>query len=340
MESKLLTRFKVLTTKAIQRAAYFSSLFHVCFAKRHKHKLLVAKSKYIRYPNVLFVFQFFNKARMTAPVLRPFLDNRCQNIVLFSDGCIDQTPNVAQGLMNGSNHYVICGNDKHEIANYRLGLSIGKSLGCDYIVLLQDDDVYDDRFFGWLDFSLEFMLEEDIAIVGGCHGCDLDPGFTYRRGERSMETAAFAIYSLQEDTFQQLGSYHRMISAKPIQGAYGYPCIYAATVYRAPEIISIKIALELGFFPAEFEPYQYDDDFNAFKAWTSGFKVLLCPCPGRRTVARGGMRVYNNITANSRPAHFTRNWNFVLDYFSGDIDTGRISNLVREANAFLLDHCE
>ncbi|MFN9623922.1 MAG: hypothetical protein ACK587_13995 [Cyanobacteriota bacterium] len=306
---------------------------HVRAVRDHVKHLQTVQALYNVFPDVVFIFQFFNKKRNCFPVLSPFIENHCQNIIVFADGCIDSTSQVAHNLLPGASHFVISANDRHEIANYRLGLHMAKSLGCQYAVLLQDDDIYENTLFTWISSSLQFMKSDNISIVGGCSGCDLDPDFTYNQADAAYCTTRFTIDQTATPPCWSLGSYQRMIVSQPVNPTFGLPRVYAATVSRAPQIIDVDVALQLGFFPSFLEPYQYDDDYNAFRSWLSGYKVLFCPVSGKRTVGLSGMRLYNNISETSRPDHVASNWNEILEHFSHAIHAGTISRLVNEANA-------
>ena len=60
---------------------------------------------------------------------------------------------------------------------------------------------------------------------------------------------------------------------------------------------------------------------------------MLMPFSGKKSdVGIGGMRLYNDVTPESRPAHFVDNWNYVLDHFAEDWRSGRIASQVKSAN--------
>jgi hypothetical protein len=305
----------------------------VIAVKRNSQRLRFAQQLYQAFPDVVFIFQFFNTRRNCGPVLSRFLERGCKNIILFADGCIDGTSKAAHRLLCGQNHYVISANDRHEIANYRLGLKIGESLGCKYAVLLQDDDVYDDSLFLWISANLALMKNERISIVGGCSGCDLDPKYVYKQADSGFCTAEFVVDQTSPTGSWSLGTYQRMIICQPRNAVNGLPRVYAATVSRAPQIIDINVATKLGFFPTFLEPYQYDDDYNSFLSWLSGYKVLFCPVSGKQTIGLSGMRLYNDVSEVRRPHHFANNWNTILSIFSEAIHSGEFNRMVEAANA-------
>lgn len=301
---------------------------------RKKKTLERVKPTYRNYADIAFLIQTFNKQNNLTRVLEPLLVGKAQNICLFADGCIDASARVAHKLLSGERHYVIQSNDTHEIANYRIGLKIAEALGCDYAILLQDDDVYNESLFTWIDScKSKFSVDPCLAIIGGngaanfvSEGCN--------SADQGLTTARFESWSEDGRSGYRLGDYQKM----------SYPCVtmsesaagsvFAATVNRAPQMIKVPVALKMDFFPAILEPYQYDDDFNCLTAWRNGYKVLLHPCLGKTAdVGIGGMRLYNCVMIDSRPAHFVRNWNFILKVFGQFIADGSLDALVAKANA-------
>ena len=85
--------------------------------------------------------------------------NKVKNIVAFADGCVDNSAYMMHEAMLGSNHYVIRANNVYEIKNYRLSLDIANNLGCDYVLLLQDDDIYSDSIFSWIDNAIKLIVK-------------------------------------------------------------------------------------------------------------------------------------------------------------------------------------
>lgn len=284
----------------------------------HKRLLGDVASSYSEYQSVAFVFQVFNKAKNCDIVLAPFLQKGCRNMIVFADGCIDGTGLVWHKRLKGKNHLVISANDLHEVRNYRLSMEIAAHWGCSHAVLLQDDDIYDERLFNWLDSALKASSRYGAAIVGGNGGADLDCSFSYGRGDSGLLSAKFVVCSGDNaKSFYSLGSYERMVIPSGFTSANGMmPHKFVACVNRSPQLIDVKSAKQLSFFPKELEPYQYDDYYNCFKSWLNGCPVILMPLGKVATdVGTGGMRLYNDVSVQSRPTHFIENWNFVLDHF-------------------------
>jgi hypothetical protein len=299
----------------------------------HKGLLSEAASRYSAYQNVAFVFQVFNKAKNCDKILTPFLKKGCSNVIVFADGCIDGSALVWHNRLIGKNHLVVSANDLHEIRNYRLSIEIANHWNCSHVVLLQDDDVYDERLFDWLDSALKASSQYGAAIIGGNGGSDLDCSFSYQRADSGLLSAEFVMGSPSHSkSFYSLGCYQRMLLPSGFVAANGMmPHKFVANVNRAPQLINVKSARQLSFFPKELEPYQYDDYYNCFKSWLNGHPVVLMPFGKVASdVGIGGMRLYNDVNVRSRPLHFVENWNFVLDRFSDSFT--KIDELVSDSN--------
>lgn len=299
----------------------------------HKRLLSEAVFKYSAYKNVAFVFQVFNKAKNSEAILSAFLDKGCANIIIFADGCIDGSALAWHSKILGKNHLVISANDLHEIRNYRLSIEIARHWGCSHVVLLQDDDIYDERLFSWLDSALVASSHYGSAIVGGNGGSDLDTSFSYQWADSGLLGAHFVVASLgQSKYFYSLGSYERMLIPSGFVPANGMmPHRFVASVNRAPQLINVERAMQLSFFPEELEPYQYDDYYNCFKSWLSGSPVVLMPfAKVASDFGIGGMRLFNDANERNRPVHFVDNWNFIMDHFSASF--AEIDRLVMRSN--------
>jgi hypothetical protein len=293
------------------------------------------RENYLELQDVLLVFQTYNKAYNAGEILRPFLSSCCRNILVFADGCIDRSSEAWQNLMPGINHYTVSANDVHEISNYRYSLNVAKFLGCRYVVLFQDDDVYDERIIKWIRCAIEVSKDRNAAIVGGNAGIDLADDFVYQKGDASLLSAEFKFEIRDGVQWSILGDFEKMIIVETprIEGTE-FPFRFVGSVNRAPQLIEVNAAEKLGFFPRVMEPFQYDDYYNSFQAWIHGYTVALMPIDKVSTnLGGGGMRLYNDVTKLSRPAHFIDNWNFILQNYQHRFRD--IINLVKNANANL-----
>lgn len=301
-----------------------------------RHKAMLASQSEVNnsYSHVAFVFQTFNKAKQIESVITPIVRLTPANVILFADGCIDKTAGIAHELLRAKNHVVFLTNDTHEIRNYRLSVAVARQWGCRYVVLLQDDDVYGVNFQAWLDSALT-ALDQDrsAAILGGNAGFNTTTT-PPKRADDGLVTAHFASWSEGGRRGYSLGDYEERELSNLIPTPDGSAWEYVATVNRAPQIVRIESAIDLGFFPSQMEPYQYDDDYNCFTAWMAGYKVIYMPMAGKRAnVGGGGMRLYNAVGVESRPCHFIHNWNYVYDRFSAPWISGELQDRVRRANA-------
>lgn len=299
----------------------------------HKRMLTIEGEKFSSYRDVLFVFQTFNKASNIEKILRPFLSLSSANIILFADGCVDGTQEKAAKLLLGKNHLVVNANDTHEIKNYNLATVIGAAWGCTYVVLLQDDDVYREPVSEWLDLALQRLNDDpDLSIIGlnsGFHLTERNPV----AADEEMSSALFEIVESDGHVYHRLAHYEEVVSSSVRSSPTGANYEYVAIVNRAPQIMRIKDAIDLGFFPSELTPFQYDDYFNCFKCWLSNKKVLFMPISSKvGNVGTGGMRLYNNVRINSRPKHFSENFNYVLKFFGEQWRSGKIQDAVAKAN--------
>jgi hypothetical protein len=299
----------------------------------HKKQLATVSHDFINYPDTAFIFQTFNKSQNITRILKPFIGAKAKTIILFADGCVDSSATIAHRQLQGPNHFVIQSNDTHEIRNYRLGVILAKSLFCEYAVLLQDDDVYSDGILCWIMAARRAMDEDPlIAVIGGAGGANYDAG-KCRVTDNKLTQVPFEAWHEDGNQGFRLGEYQSMSVSDAKPSIDGSSRAFVATVSRAPQIIRISSALELGFFPSHLEPFQYDDDYNCLMAWSKGHKILHMPTSCKTgNVGVGGMRLYNSVTRNSRPAHFCRNWNFVLEKFGKEINSGKIGRLVTAAN--------
>ena len=299
----------------------------------HKDYIDSSSSKFINYPEVLIVFQVFNKQSNCKKLLNPFLEKKFKNIVAFSDGCIDKSANELHALLPGKNHIVIQANDVHEIKNYKMSLGIAKDLGCKFVLLLQDDDMYQENIAQWIEEACLLIKNKNASIVGGCSGMNLSKDFDYIPADNEF-TSSYYNHSFDENgqEFYMLGKYEKGLIPSLKQTNDFSKHIYVACVNRSPQLMSVDIAMNLEFFPEEYQPYQYDDYFNCFISWVNNYKVILLPYLGLKPLGIGGMRLFNNVTKFNRPKHFARNWNLVLERFGKLMNSGKLQQLVDKSN--------
>jgi hypothetical protein len=284
------------------------------------------------YPNILCVFQTFNKSHLINRILRPFIAAGFKKIMLFADGCIDETVSEAQTLLTGKQHAVIALNDLHEIHNYRFAINSEWGRKSEFLLLMQDDDLYPDTF-DWLDYGLEMMKRDPkLAVIGYRSGVDFQKMCP---ASPTFESDQFGWNG--NKIYPPGGTEATLIEGADIGGGYGLNFQYCQTIIRAPHLIRIAEFLQNTDFDEDFEPYQDDDSNYCLQLWSKGFRVgLVGGARIARDVGIGGMRLSNALTINSRPPHTKRNHDFLNERYSGFINSGELSILVENANKALV----
>ncbi len=279
------------------------------------------------YPNVLCVFQTFNKSHLIRLVLNPFIKQGFKNIILFADGCLDNTLTKAVSILRGKDHMVIAANNVHEIKNYRFAITSEAGKNCEFALLMQDDDLYPVDF-GWLDYGLEMMKRDPKLVVIGY------------RGGYDFTSMSFPSNTFKTDTFYQSGEEigltgswtaknTKIFTSGPNQFNFGY----CQTVYRAPHLIRVKEFLELTKFDPLFEPFQDDDTNYCLELWSKGYRVgLVAGAAIHRDVGIGGMRLSNVLSLDKRPEHAARNYGYLYSQYGEMVNSGALELMVKKAN--------
>ncbi|QWD64184.1 glycosyltransferase family 2 protein [Polynucleobacter sp. MWH-UH2A] len=281
------------------------------------------------YPNVLCVFQTFNKSHLIRLVLNPFIKKGFKNIMLFADGCIDSTLTKAHSILKGKNHTVIAVNDLHEIKNYRFALNSEAAKNCEFALLMQDDDLYP-MDFSWLDYGLEMMRRDPKLIVIG-----FNKAINYIQMRSANETFESDTFAMRDGLVGMPNSWFGRIVTTPINDG---PFQYCQTVTRAPHLIRISSFNELTGFDFSFEPYHDDDTNYCFELWAKGFRVgYIGGVPIARDIGVGGMRLSESLMINKRPIHLKRNHNILFERYGDFINSGALDELVEDANERLLE---
>ncbi|HET7086180.1 MAG TPA: hypothetical protein VFI23_15495 [Rhizomicrobium sp.] len=306
------------------------SKFRAPRVHRHIAMLRDMESRFQNFPELLLTFQTFNKAHTTRHILSPFLKAGCKNIVLFADGCADNTLKVASRLLPGKGHFVVNDNNLHEILNYSLAEKIAEWSGAEFMLLAQDDDIYP-QDLSWLQAAIAFMkAHPDVATVGFNGGynfvgsiSDSDEGFATAKYVASREGGA---------DYAKLEPYYNLISVPDAFRWNGTPFSYVDLIDRAPQLVRISFLKEINGWPRQFAPYNYDDIYLCLAAWKSGWKVAHMPLPGiMRDVGIGGMRLFNKVTTTGRRPHLARNWHLLFEAFGDFVNNGALRAVVTQA---------
>jgi len=280
------------------------------------------------YPNVLCVFQTFNKAHLIRLVLNPFVKKGFKNIIFFADGCIDNTLVKSASILKGKHHAVIAMNDVHEIRNYRFAVTSDMARGSEFALLMQDDDIYPDDF-SWLNKGLEIMKKDPKLVVIGFNG-----GVNYLQIRAASETFEVDQFQMREGLVGMPNSWFgRLIKNTSAMGFQ-----YAQTVYRAPHLIRIREFNALTGFDAALEPYHDDDTNYCLEIWKKGYRVgYVGAAPIARDIGVGGMRLSGNVTLERRAWHLKRNHDILFERYGDFINSGHAMRLVETANCSCID---
>lgn len=278
---------------------------------------LIKSVKFDAFPEICFVFQTFNKGHLSLDVLSPFLSLGVSNVIFFADGCVDDTLEIASSVLTGFNHMVIKANDRHEVLNYRAARFIASEVfGCDYVVYLQDDDLYSENLKTWLNAAKDFMERNKSTALIGFHGGADTWGDCFPATD-SIVNSEFRMWSEGGEKFYSLEGVYSCRELQTPLSEDGSSYDFCAIVNRAPEMTRLDFLNEIDGFPVNMAPYQYEHIIHCLEAWKRGWNVVHMPILGiRRNVGIGGMRLFNNVSVRSRPAHFKDNWNRVYEKFS------------------------
>jgi hypothetical protein len=283
--------------------------------------------KFDAYENLLCIFQTFNKSHLLKMVLNPFVEARIKNIMLFADGCIDETVAEAQALLTGKNHSIIVLNDLHEIHNYRFALTSEWGKKSEFALLMQDDDLYPTDF-RWLDYGLEMMKKDPKLVVIGFNG-----GQNIKSIHKASDTFTQDTLLIKGANYSLGNSVEGSFASRTSIGEH-LDFNYAQVSIRAPHLIRVSDFLQNTKFDPLFEPFQDDDTNYCLELWSKGFHVgLVHGAKIYRDIGIGGMRLSNTLTINSRPAHTQRNHNLLFDRYANFINSGELADRVKKANS-------
>lgn len=308
--------------------------------KIHEYASAISKKKWLRlsykvrpddflnYPNILCVFQTFNKSHLLRLVLTPFLKAKFKNIILFADGCIDVSSKKASNLLVGKRHAVISVNDLHEIHNYRFAITSEWGRQAEFALLMQDDDIYPDSF-EWLDYGLEMMRRDRRLVVLGFNG-----GVNIQRISLASETFATDKFEINQGSYRFGSNLEGEFVRRPGLMSNRLDFNYGQIAIRAPQLIRIAEFLDNTSFDSGFEPYQDDDANFCLELWSKGWKVgFVHGLNAFRGVGMSGMKLGMELRNGIRPAHMKRNHNYLFERYGNFINSGKLHSIVAEANA-------
>lgn len=286
-------------------------------------------ARFQAHPELLLALQAFNKDFLLQRSLQPFLDGGLRHLLVFADGCCDRTAATAHRLLSGPEHLVIAANDRHEVANNRLALTIARERGCRFLLILQDDDLYP-AGLAWLDYGLALFERDPRLLVLGFN-VGLDFLSFEQAGDSYFTTPLLNRSDIHPDAVGIDGAFLAIRHGLPPHPAQ-LQHRYCQVVCRAPLLIRVEPFAEQGGFDPRFAPFQDDDTHFCLRAWSQGYRCALVQgLPVRRDMGIGGMRLMGHMNARRAP-HTVRNIRLVHEEFGASINDGRLRSLVEAAN--------
>ena len=120
---------------------------------------------------------------------------------------------------------------------------LAKSLDCEYVLLMQDDDIYKASIFEWIENAIKISKKFKASIVSGKSGINLCSDFKYKKADKSISKEEFKTFRDKKgDLYYQLGLSEKgkLINLKKTKDASLFA--FAACVFRAPQLVDISIA--------------------------------------------------------------------------------------------------
>ena len=187
---------------------------------------------YVFNPTISFVLSNHNMSRQSKEIvnhLRQFLNTE---IIVLDDGSEHDHTRALLDHMDGVNEFVVHANDLFDVVMFNRVFGFARG---EYIVVLQDDDVYSGR--GWVVEAMKILKRDPkIAILGGRHAVTMSRG-----GGKNVDG---------KGTFR-----------------------YAQSVNAAPMWVRRDAFLELGGFDDDFAPNFWHEPELCIRAWLSGYRV-------------------------------------------------------------------
>ena len=325
MQSNILK--KILRRGRLERYSFISRI-KIPAIRRHLELLSIRQVEFKAFPGVAATFQTFNKGHMTGAVLLPFVRHGFKNIIFFADGCVDDTLQIASRKLLAKNHFVISCNNLHEVMTYSIASKIANWVGAEFLLLAQDDDIYPSDF-SWLASALELMrLDSSLATIGFNGGYDFSAPIG--DSDNRFSTAEYRVIETAGQATVKLGGYYSITNVAHPFSIGGFSFNYVDLIDRAPQLVRMSFLEEVGGWPLQFAPNNYDDIFLCLLAWRRGYKVVHMPVKTiTRNVGIGGTRLLTTAATNRRPEHLGRNWHYVFAEFADFVNGGDLKNRVQ-----------
>jgi GT2 family glycosyltransferase len=193
---------------------------------------------HLLHPKVSFLLETHNLSEETVDIAKGLRQYPNAETIIIDDGSThDHTKCIADGL-GGVNEYLLHFNDLFVVLTQNRAVSFARG---EYIVKLQDDDVYPGM--DWIERALVLFDEhKDLAIIGGRGSVSLPDGWDFSR-------------------------------PLPWRPRCPLQFQFVSMVNEAPMWIRRSDFLGLGGFDQEFAPHYWGEQELCLRAWLSGKSV-------------------------------------------------------------------
>ncbi len=187
---------------------------------------------YVFNPAISFVLSNHNMSKQSKEIVNHLRQFRNTEIIVLDDGSEHNHTKALLDHMDGVNEFVVHANDLFDVVMFNRVFGFARG---EYIVVLQDDDVYKGR--EWVTRALKILNEDPkIAILGGRNRITMS-----RDGKIIVEG---------DGKFR-----------------------YAQIINAAPMWVRRDAFLELGGFDNDFAPNFWHEPELCIRAWLNGYRV-------------------------------------------------------------------
>ena len=174
LPKKLIYKFKVKCFESKKYQFLIRGVLDFKKAKSRKEYYSKLWSSYIDYPKVSVIVSVFNHDYTAEHIAKKLINNKHVNqIIVLEDGSTDESYKKYKELLNGVNHFILTSNDLNTLRTYDKAIKMSNS---EFVVIMQDDDLFPEDGDTWLSQPLElFENFKNLALVGGWNGIDMSP---------------------------------------------------------------------------------------------------------------------------------------------------------------------
>ena len=157
----------------ISKKLQFLIRLTIDFSKAKKNKAFYSSrwKYYEDFSKVTAIVSVFNHDYTAKHISTRLVNNlNIDQIIILNDGSTDDSYNQFHKYLKDVNHFILTSNDLNTLRTYDRAIRMARS---EYIIIMQDDDVFPDGD-SWLSNSLElFNRFKDLGLIGGWNTIDL-----------------------------------------------------------------------------------------------------------------------------------------------------------------------